>query len=123
MSVIENDELQALIQKAIQERAAVQAGGFDEDILAEAVKEACKLAEQRVAERLGEPVDQLVRRSEARAMCGGISKSTEYRLLSDPDSGWPRPVAISRALTGYSARELNDFIATRIKSRGGWSGP
>jgi predicted DNA-binding transcriptional regulator AlpA len=58
----------------------------------------------------------LITRREGRHRAGDISRTTEHRLLkSDPD--WPRPVRITRGLTGYVASELDRFIEKRVAAR------
>ena len=58
----------------------------------------------------------LITRREARKRAGDISRTTEHRLLKgDPD--WPRPVRITRGLTGYVAGEVDQFVEKRIAER------
>jgi predicted DNA-binding transcriptional regulator AlpA len=60
--------------------------------------------------------ERLITRREARRRAGGISRSTEHRLLKrDPD--WPRPVQITPGLTGYVEHEFGRFLARRVAER------
>jgi predicted DNA-binding transcriptional regulator AlpA len=59
----------------------------------------------------------LILRREARKRAGGISRTTEHRLLRDASSGWPRPVQITEGLSGYVSEEVDRFVASRIAAR------
>jgi predicted DNA-binding transcriptional regulator AlpA len=59
----------------------------------------------------------LITRRAARKRAGDLSRTTEHRLLKDPGSGWPRPVQITRGLSGYLTAEIDSFIAKRLAER------
>jgi predicted DNA-binding transcriptional regulator AlpA len=55
---------------------------------------------------------RLVTRQVARQRVGGISCTTEYRLLTK-DPTWPRPRQITPGISGYYEDELDRWIEAR----------
>ncbi len=58
----------------------------------------------------------IITRREGRRRVGGISRTTEHRLIRT-DPSWPKPVQISATLTGYMEAELTAWIEARAAER------
>jgi prophage regulatory protein len=46
-----------------------------------------------------------------------MSRSSIYRLVADPTSGFPQPLKVSARRVAFVEGEVDDYVARRIASR------
>lgn len=59
--------------------------------------------------------DELIRLPDVEAIVG-LRRSRIYRMLSDPDGGFPKPAKIGSS-SRWSKREVHEWIAARLAER------